>query len=153
LELGRFEQAQAVLVKYFNMFVGEQGEMNMRGLQVGQFGLILNLLAKHATYTRGLATLERHKSNIVGSANILIRLHDESLALLKSDPGYALIHGWSESDACLRQDPSVFWKPYYSNSAFAVRGLLIFPNFLCSQIKLNHGYSAAKPFESACLER
>jgi len=34
-----------------------------------------------------------------------------------------LIRGWSESDACLHPDPSVWWQPYYSNSAFAARGL------------------------------
>src|SRR5262249_4977032 len=33
-----------------------------------------------------------------------------------------LIHGWCESDSCLAPDPSVWWKPYYANSAFAVRG-------------------------------
>jgi hypothetical protein len=33
-----------------------------------------------------------------------------------------LIHGWSESDACLAPDPKVWWQPYFANSAFAARG-------------------------------
>jgi hypothetical protein len=36
---------------------------------------------------------------------------------------HGLIRGWSESDACLHPDPSVWWQPYYANSAFASRGL------------------------------
>ena len=36
--------------------------------------------------------------------------------------GCGLIHGWCESDSCLARDPSVWNKPYFANSAFAVRG-------------------------------
>ena len=32
------------------------------------------------------------------------------------------MHGWCESDSCLNADPSVWDKPYFSNSAFTVRG-------------------------------
>lgn len=39
------------------------------------------------------------------------------------DPGFGLIHGWAESDASLFPTPDVWWKPYFSNSAFAARGL------------------------------
>jgi hypothetical protein len=39
-----------------------------------------------------------------------------------NDPGHGLISGWSESDACLFPDPTLWWKPYWNNSAFAVRG-------------------------------
>ncbi|HKF53447.1 MAG TPA: hypothetical protein VKB26_14120, partial [Candidatus Acidoferrales bacterium] len=49
--------------------------------------------------------------------------HDESLRLPADDPGYGLIHGWSESDSCLGPKPETWWLPYYANSAFAARGL------------------------------
>lgn len=94
----------------------------MRGPQAGQFGLTLSLLAKYALYTGDTATLEKYKSKIMATAGILVKLHDEALALPKSDPGYGLIHGWSESDAALKPDPALYWKPYFSNSALAVRG-------------------------------
>jgi len=44
------------------------------------------------------------------------------LRLKPDNPGYGLIHGWSESDACLANDPTVWWQPYFANSAFAARG-------------------------------
>ena len=33
-----------------------------------------------------------------------------------------MIRGWSESDSCLGENPSLYWQPYYANSAFAARG-------------------------------
>jgi hypothetical protein len=51
-------------------------------------------------------------------------MHDASLKLSKDDPGYGLIQGWSESDACLASTPATWWQPYFANSAFAARGLL-----------------------------
>jgi hypothetical protein len=50
-------------------------------------------------------------------------MHDESLRRAQDDPGYGLIHGWSESDSCLMPNPSIWWLPYYANNAFASRGL------------------------------
>ena len=49
-------------------------------------------------------------------------MHDDSLRLPKENPGYGLIRGWSESDSCLGENPSLYWQPYYANSAFAARG-------------------------------
>lgn len=100
----------------------------MRGPEVGQFGLTLSLLAKYAHYTGDLATLQKHKDKIVATGNVLVRLHEEGLALPQSDPGYGLLHGWSESDACLKGNPALYWKPYFANSAFA--GQQIRTNFI-----------------------
>jgi len=122
LEWGRFEQAKAVLDNYFTLFVSPKGDVNMRGPQVGQFGLTLSLLAKYAHYTGDLLTLQKHKEKIIATGNVLVTLHEEGLALPKSSPGYGLLHGWSESDACLKSNPALYWKPYFANSAFAVRG-------------------------------
>jgi hypothetical protein len=49
-------------------------------------------------------------------------MHDESLRLPPENPSYGLIRGWSESDSCLAENPSLYWQPYYANSAFAARG-------------------------------
>ncbi|KAE9966004.1 hypothetical protein BLS_007269 [Venturia inaequalis] len=123
LDWGRFEQAKAVLENYYTLFVSPRGDIAMRGPQAGQFGLMLSLLAKYALYTGDTATLEKYKSKIVATAGVVVKLHDEALALPKSDAGYGLIHGWSESDAALKADPGVYWKPYYANSALTARGL------------------------------
>jgi len=65
----------------------------------------------------------KHQPKIEATANLLLQLHDESLRLSKDDPGYGLIHGWSESDSCLMPKPQIWWLPYFANNAFTARGL------------------------------
>jgi hypothetical protein len=122
LELGRFESARQILDNYYTDFVDSHGVVNMRGPETAQFGLTLVLLAKYAKYTGDRALLAKHRSKIEATAKVLTDLHDESLRLDRSNPGYGLIHGWSESDACLANEPATWWKPYFANSAFAARG-------------------------------
>ncbi len=124
LEWGRFEQAAAVLDGYFRDFVQDDGMINMRGAETGQFGLTLSLLARYLHYTGDASLLRKHRMKIEATVATLLELHDESLRLPASDPGHGLIHGWNESDACLFPDPALWWKPYYANSALAARGLL-----------------------------
>ncbi|WP_313457532.1 Tat pathway signal protein [Stenotrophomonas sp.] len=122
LEWGRFAQARAVLDNYLGEYTQADGLVNMRGPQVGQFGLTLSLLARYLRYTGDTALLRRHQAKIEATAALLVELHDASLALPRSDRGHGLIHGWSESDACLYPDPSLWWKPYFGNSALVIRG-------------------------------
>lgn len=123
LEWGRFDQAAAVLDGYFTDFVQPDGMPNMRGPETGQFGLILSLMARYLHYTGDAPLLRKHRGKIEATAQILEELHDQSLALPSDAPGHGLIHGWNESDACLFPDPTLWWKPYYANSALAARGL------------------------------
>jgi hypothetical protein len=123
LEWGRFETARRFIDNYFTDFVDAKGVNNMRGPETAQFGLTLSLLSRYLNYTGDGALLLKHKSKIQATARLLTDLHDASLKLPADDPGYGLIHGWSESDACLAATPEVWWKPYYANSAFAARGL------------------------------
>ncbi|HTM81343.1 Tat pathway signal protein [Asticcacaulis sp.] len=122
LEWGRFDQAKAVLDNYFNDFTAPDGMINMRGPETPQFGLTLSLLARYFAYTGDVATLRTHAGKIANTAAILTEMHDLSLKKPALDAGFGLIDGWSESDACLHPDPALWWKPYWNNSAFAVRG-------------------------------
>ncbi|MFT4198230.1 MAG: Tat pathway signal protein [Pseudoxanthomonas sp.] len=122
LEWGRFEQARAVLDNYLSEYTFDDGMVNMRGPETGQFGLTLALLARYLRCTGDAATLRKHQGKIRATAQILVELHEAALALPDSDRGHGLIHGWSESDACLYPDPSRWWKPYFANSALAIRG-------------------------------
>lgn len=122
LEWGRFDQAKAVIDNYFDQFTADDGMINMRGPEVPQFGLALSLLARYGLYTGDIATLRRISGKIAAQAAILTELHDIGLKKPADDPGFGLLDGWSESDACLHPDPSLWWKPYWNNSAFAVRG-------------------------------
>ncbi|HEY1499277.1 MAG TPA: Tat pathway signal protein [Acidobacteriaceae bacterium] len=122
MECGRFALAHDVFDNYFTDFTDAKGMVNMRGPETAQFGLTLSLIARYYNYTHDRALLLKHREKIEATAAILTELQDEALQLASSDPGYGLIHGWSESDSCLTTDPSVWWKPYFSNSAFTVRG-------------------------------
>ncbi len=123
LECGRFDEARAIIDNYYTDFVDDKGMINMRGPETAQFGLTLSLLAKYQRYTGDRALLAKHRAKVEGTAGVLLDMHDESLKLAKDAPGYGLIHGWSESDACLAAQPMTWWQPYYANSAFAARGL------------------------------
>jgi|GEM_PF-242835 len=123
LEWGRFAQASAVFDGYFTDFVYDDGMINMRGAETAQFGLTLSLLARYVDYTGDVALCRKHRRKIEATAAILLELHDASLQLPADAPGHGLIHGWNESDACLFPDPSLWWKPYFANSALASRGL------------------------------
>jgi hypothetical protein len=123
LELGRFEPCRAILDNYLSDFTDARGMIDMRGPETAQFGLTLSLVARYLNYTRDLALIRKHRSKIEATAAGLLAMHDASLRLPSADSGYGLIAGWSESDACLAPRPETWWKPYYANSAFAVRCL------------------------------
>jgi hypothetical protein len=123
LEWGRFETARQFIDNYFTDFVDAKGVNNMRGPETAQFGMTLSLLARYFQYTRDGALILKHKAKIQATAKLLADMHDLSMKLPQDDPAYGLIHGWSESDACLATTPEVWWKPYYANNAFSARGL------------------------------
>ncbi|HTU33334.1 MAG TPA: hypothetical protein VMF66_05985 [Candidatus Acidoferrum sp.] len=123
LECHRFAQAKLVLDNYLTDFTDSKGMINMRGPETAQFGMTLMLLARYYNYTRDAELLRKHKEKIEATASMLTEMHNESLKLSADDPGYGLIHGWSESDSCLALKPMLWWLPYYSHNAFAARGL------------------------------
>ncbi|HTS12667.1 MAG TPA: hypothetical protein VMH00_11155 [Candidatus Limnocylindrales bacterium] len=123
LEWGRFEPAREIIDNYLTDFTDATGMINMRGPEVAQFGMTLSLLARYYNYTLDRALLAKHAEKIAATAELLAELHEESLRLPADDPGYGLIHGWSESDSCLAPRPMTWWLPYYSHNAFASRGL------------------------------
>ncbi|HSU18447.1 MAG TPA: hypothetical protein VLI45_01775, partial [Acidobacteriaceae bacterium] len=122
MECGRLDMARAVFDGYFTDFTDAKAMINMRGPETAQFGLTLFLIAHYYHLTGDRALLLKHAEKIEATASLLSELLEEALRLPESDRGYGLIHGWCESDACLAPDPSVWWKPYFANSAFAVRG-------------------------------
>jgi hypothetical protein len=123
MEWGRLETARLYIDNYFSDYVDEKGMIDMRGPETAQFGMTLSLLARYFHYSGDAALLLKHRSKIEATAKLLTGMHDESLRLSREDPGYGLIRGWSESDSCLMENPSIYWQPYYANSAFAARGL------------------------------
>ena len=123
LEWGRFEPSRQIIDNYFTQFVDSKGMVNMRGPETAQFGLTLSLLARYYNYTRDASLIAKHRDKIAATARMLVEMHEQSLKLPPDDAGHGLIHGWSESDACLAPTPATWWQPYFANSAFAARGL------------------------------
>ncbi|KAH9208492.1 hypothetical protein DL95DRAFT_467720 [Leptodontidium sp. 2 PMI_412] len=122
LAWGRFKQARAIFENYMDWYVYDNGDINMRGPEVPQFGLSLSLVARYVQYTGDITLVEKYKGKILAWAKLLTDLHDESLRLPVGDPYYGLISGWSESDAALNSDSWRWSKPYWNNGAFAARG-------------------------------
>lgn len=123
MEWGRLDITRLFIDNYFSEYVDDVGMIDMRGPETAQFGMTLSLLARYFNYTRDSKLMLKHRGKIEATAKLLADMHDESLRLPQSDPGYGLIRGWSESDSCLSGNPALFWQPYYANNAFAARGL------------------------------
>jgi hypothetical protein len=123
MEWGRLDTARLFIDNYFTEYVDAKGMIDMRGPETAQFGMTLSLLARYFNYTRDSALLMKHRSKIEATVKLLEDMHDESLRLPATDPSYGVIRGWSESDSCLSENPSLYWQAYYANNAFAVRGL------------------------------
>ena len=123
MEWGRLETARLFIDNYFSEYVDAKGMIDMRGPETAQFGMTLSLLARYFNYSGDGALLLKHRGKIEATAKLLADMHDESLHLPRENAGYGLIRGWSESDSCLSENPSLYWLPYYANSAFAARGL------------------------------
>ena len=122
LEWGRFEESKKILDNYLTDFTDDKGMINMRGPETAQFGMTLSLLARYYNYTRDAAMLAKHRNKILATVKMLDEMHEESLKLPADKPGYGIVHGWSESDACLHNTPSTWWLPYYANNAWTARG-------------------------------
>jgi hypothetical protein len=122
MEWGRFATARLFIDNYFTEYVDSKGMIDMRGPETAQFGMTLSLLARYFNYTRDRALIVKHRGKIEATAKLLAEMHDESLQLPRENPAYGLLRGWSESDSCLTENPSLYWQPYYANSAFAARG-------------------------------
>ncbi|GME44375.1 hypothetical protein GTA08_BOTSDO08786, partial [Neofusicoccum parvum] len=124
LEWGRFTQAARVIDNYFTNYVSSTGRVNMRGPEVPQFGMTLWYLTQYFQYTGDTSLLSKHRDKIIATADNLLKMHDASLRLPRSDPGHGLIAGWVESDAALNDaNRTLFWQPYFANNAFVARGL------------------------------
>ena len=122
MEWGRLETARLFIDNYFSEYVDAKGMIDMRGPETAQFGMTLSLLARYLRYSGDTALMLKHRAKIEATAKLLADMHDKSLRLPQGDPSYGLIRGWSESDSCLGENPSLYWQAYYANTAFAARG-------------------------------
>lgn len=122
LEWGRFSAARSFIENYFDDYVDERGAIDYRGPEIGQFGLMLAVMAKYYRYTGDQSILLKYQAKLQAISDFLTGLHVDSLDLPANDSGHGLIHGWSEADTNGTPDPDRYWQPYFGNSALVARG-------------------------------
>jgi hypothetical protein len=121
-EWGLFNIAKGYIDDYFSESVRDDGSIDTRGPETGQYGLMLAAVAKYYNYAKDDQLILRHLIKIQGIVNMFYALRAESKKVPTDDPSYGIIRGWSEHDSCLKEKPYDLIQPFFSNSADASRG-------------------------------
>ena len=122
LEWGLFDVARRYIDDYFTNSVRDDGSIDTRGPEVGQYGKMLAVMAKYYAYTHDEKLLRKHEKKLEAIVSLLAALRKQSKEVPSSDITYGIIHGWSEHDSSLKVDPFRFMQPHFSNNAEAARG-------------------------------
>jgi len=122
LAWGLQDRARRIIVNYLSKFVRDDGSILYRGLETGQLGRMLSVIAEYAKVASDTEPLLAHRPRIDAITRLLLDMRQKALALPAEDPAYGMLSGWSEADSCLEADPSRYMQPYLSNSTEAARG-------------------------------
>jgi hypothetical protein len=122
LEWGLFDVAGRYIDDYFNNSVREDGSIDTRGPEIGQYGKMLAVVAKYYAYTHDENLLRKHELKLRAIVNLFEALRKRAKDVPRSDITYGIIRGWSEHDSSLKIDPYRFMQPHFSNNAEAARG-------------------------------
>jgi hypothetical protein len=122
LEWGLFDVARRYIDDYFTNSVRDDGSIDTRGPEVGQYGKMLTVVAKYYAYTHDEKLLRKHEQKLHAIVSFFGTLREQSKHVSQSDISYGIIRGWSEHDSSLKVDPYRFMQPHFSNNAEAARG-------------------------------
>ncbi len=122
LEWGMTGRAGRYIDDYFSKFVRDDGSIDTRGPEIGQYGRMLTSVSRYYDLTGDEKLVLNHHGKISAIADLLLSLVKESRQFPRSDIGYGVIRGWSEHDSGLQSDPYRFILPHFSNSAEVCRG-------------------------------
>jgi hypothetical protein len=122
LEWGLFDVARRYIDDYFINSVRDDGSIDTRGPEVGQYGKMLTVVAKYYAYTHDEKLLRKHEKKLQAIVSLFGTLRKQSKEVPSSDITYGIIRGWSEHDSSLKIDPYRFMQPHFSNNAEAARG-------------------------------
>jgi len=123
-EWGLLDIAKGYIDHYFTEYVRDDGSIDTRGPETGQYGLMLAALAKYYNYSKDAELILKHLRKIQGIVDMFYGLRAESKKVSSEDPSYGIISGWSEHDSCLKVDPYSLMLPFFSNNAAASRGFI-----------------------------
>jgi hypothetical protein len=122
LEWGLFERARAYIEDYFTHSVRDDGSIDTRGPEIGQYGRMLTALAMYHRYTMDQKVVLKYRDKIRAIVKLFYGLREESRRFPRDDPSYGIIRGWSEHDSALKVHPFKLMLPHFSNNAEAARG-------------------------------
>lgn len=122
LEWGMYGIASHYIDDYFTNSVRDDGSIDTRGPEIGQYGKMLTEVAKYWAYTKDEKLMRKHQKKIEAILNLLYSLRKQAKEVPQDDISYGIIRGWSEHDSSLKIDPYRFMQPHFSNNAEAARG-------------------------------
>lgn len=122
LEWGIYDRAQGYIDDYFTHTVRDDGSLDSRGPEIGQYGKMLKVVAKYYNYTRDEKLLRKHQKKLEAIVNLFYLLRRQAKQVPPSDITYGIIRGWSEHDSSLKINPYQYMLPHFSNNAEAARG-------------------------------
>lgn len=122
LEWGLSEVAGRYIDDYFTNAVRDDGSIDTRGPEIGQYGKMLTAVAKYYAYSHDAKLLRKHEKKLQAIVDLFRMLRKQSKEVPPSDISYGIIRGWSEHDSSLKIDPYRFMQPHFSNNAEAARG-------------------------------
>ena len=122
VEWGLFDVAARYIDDYFTNSVRDDGSIDTRGPEIGQYGKMLTAVAKYYAYTHDEKLLRKHEKKLQAIVDLFRILRKQSKEVPASDITYGIIRGWSEHDSSLKIDPYRFMQPHFSNNAEAARG-------------------------------
>ncbi len=123
LEWGIYDRANGYLDDYFTHTVRDDGSLDSRGPEIGQYGKMLKVVAKYYNYTQDEKLLRKHQKKLEAIVDLFYLLRKQSKQVPKSDITYGIVRGWSEHDSSLKINPYQYMLPHFSNNAEAARGL------------------------------
>ncbi len=122
LEWGLFERAKAYIDDYFTHSVRDDGSIDTRGPEIGQYGRMLTALAMYYGYTKDQGVILKYREKILAIVRLFYLLREDSRRVASEDASYGIIRGWSEHDSALKVNPFGLMLPHFSNNAEAARG-------------------------------
>src|SRR5215467_11940554 len=122
VEWGLNDVAKRYIDDYFTNSVRDDGSIDTRGPEIGQYGKMLTVVAKYYAYTHDEALMRKYQKKLEAIVALFNWLRKQSKEVAPSDITYGIIRGWSEHDSSLKIDPYRFMQPHFSNNAEAARG-------------------------------
>src|SRR5580658_563644 len=122
MEWGMFDIAGGYIDDYFTHSVRDDGSIDTRGPEIGQYGKMLSVMGKYYALSNDSRLLRKYQKKLEAIVELFYTLRKEAKDRPTSDISYGIVRGWTEHDSSLKIDPYRFMLPHYSNNAFASRG-------------------------------